>query len=53
MDEASSKMQTAMEEGNKRIERILVIRPDRTDSIGKRLNDIVDGCLEIDIRGDG
>ena len=52
METASSKMQNAMEEGQKRIEKILVIKPDRQDAIGKRLNDIVDGCLEIDIRGD-
>eukprot|EP00347_Sterkiella_histriomuscorum_P016679 403352271 len=52
METASSKMLNAMEEGQKRIEKILVIKPDRSESIGKRLNEIVDGCLEIDIRGD-
>lgn len=45
-------MQNAMEEGQKRIEKILVIKPDRQEQIGKRLNEIVNTCLEIDIRGD-
>ena len=29
-----------------------MIKPDRGEAIGKRLNEIVDACLEIDIRGD-
>ena len=49
MQQASQNMEKAMEEGHKRIDKIMVIK----DNVGKRLNDIVDNCLEIDVRGDG
>jgi hypothetical protein len=51
MDVASSNMHQAMDESHKRIDKILLIKQDNVQSIGKRLNEIVNSCLEIDIRG--
>ena len=43
-------MQTAVQEGTKKIEKMLIIKNDQS-FIGKRLHDMVDSCMEIDIRG--
>ena len=43
-------MHSAMDEGHKRIDKILLIKPDQVQGIGERLNEIVNTCLEIDIR---
>lgn len=40
-----------MDESHKRIDKILLIKQDHVQGIGKRLNEIVNSCLEIDIRG--
>jgi hypothetical protein len=47
-------MNKAVEESQRKIEKIMTIRKDgETQSIiGKRLHEIVDSCLEIDIRKD-
>ena len=46
-------MHSAMDEGHKRIDKILLIKPDQVQGMGKRLNEIVNTCLEIDIRSGG
>jgi hypothetical protein len=51
MDVASSNMHQAVDESHKRIDKILLIKQDHVQGIGKRLNEIVSSCLEIDIRG--
>ena len=43
-------MSLALDEGQKRIRNIMVVNVD-DNVIGKRINQIVDSCLEIDIRG--
>lgn len=43
-------MSLALDEGQKRIRKIMVVNVD-DNSIGKRINQMVDQCLEIDIRG--
>ena len=45
------KMQRTVEEGQRKIERIMTIKQQHeTDvTIGKRLHEIVDSCLEIDL----
>jgi hypothetical protein len=50
METSSHHMHSAMDEGHKRIDKILLIKPDQVQGIGKRLNEIVNTCLEIDIR---
>jgi len=47
-------MGKTVEESQRKIERIMTIRrdPDTASIIGKRLHEIVDSCLEIDIRKD-
>ena len=52
MESASNNMHHAIDEGHKRIDKILLIKQDQVSAMGKRLNDIVNTCLEIDIRGD-
>lgn len=44
-------MQRTVEEGQRRIERILTIKQqhETETTIGKRLHEIVDSCLEIDL----
>ena len=44
-------MQKAVQDGQGKIERIMTIRNDTetTSLIGKRLHEIVDNCLQIDI----
>lgn len=46
----NQQMAQALEEGQKKIRKIMVVNID-DNSIGKRINSIVDQCLEIDIRG--
>ena len=43
-------MALALEEGQKKVRKIMVVNID-DNTIGKRINSIVDECLEIDIRG--
>ena len=50
MQTSSSNMTHAMEESQKRVDKILVIKQDNIASIGKRLHDIVESCIEIDIK---
>ena len=47
-------MQKTVEESQRKIEKIMTIKRDNeTQSfVGKRLHEIVDSCLEIDIRKD-
>jgi len=52
MQTNNDKMQKAVEEGQRKIERIISVKRDQEthSNIGKRLHEIVDSCLEIDIR---
>lgn len=43
-------MSQAMEDGQKRIDKVLVIKQDNMQVIGKRLHEIVDNCIEIDTK---
>ena len=43
----------ALGESQKKIQRIMVIRKEGEAHIGKRIRDIVDQCLEIDINDNG
>jgi hypothetical protein len=54
MQANNEQMNKAVEESQRKIEKIMTIRKDgETQSIiGKRLHEIVDSCLEIDIRKD-
>jgi len=47
-------MTNAVEAGQRKIEKIMTIKqgPEAQANIGKRLREIVDSCLEIDIRKD-
>jgi hypothetical protein len=52
METASANMHNAVDEGHKRIDKIMLIKQDYAQGMGKRLNEILSSCLEIDIRGD-
>jgi hypothetical protein len=53
MEVASTRMHQALEDGQKRIEKVLLIKPDSAaQALGKRVSEIVSNCLEIDIKGD-
>ena len=51
MQQQNEKMQKTVHEGQSKIERIMTIRNDSEtqSAIGKRLHEIVDSCLEIDL----
>jgi len=46
-------MNEALTESHKKIARIMVIRKEGDSHIGKRIRDIVDQCLEIDVQDPG
>jgi hypothetical protein len=54
MQSNNEAMAKTVEESQRKIEKIMTIRKDgeMNSIIGKRLHEIVDSCLEIDIRKD-
>ena len=45
-------MDVVKDKGVEKLSSVLHVRQDKQAEIGKRLRDMVDSCLEFDIRGD-